>query len=154
MGQFSRCARASALTICVGFAAALSAHDVSAAAAKGKAKPAAAAAAPEDEAAQKQKSAAATHNAYEAGVKSYQSGKFEPAVQSFTAALRGGGLPATDMAHALYYRGLAYKKQSKPGLAISDLTSALWLKNGLSDSERASATSLPGPIRRSTAPSA
>ena len=85
--------------------------------------------------------AAAAHAAYDAGVKSYQAGKFEPAVQSFTAALRGGGLPSNDMAHALYYRGLSYKKQSKPGLAISDLTSALWLKNGLSDSERASATS-------------
>ena len=110
------------------------------AATKSKAKPAAAAAAPVDAAAQKQKDAAAAHNAYDAGVKSYQTSKLEPAVQSFTAALRGGGLAPTDMAHALYYRGLAYKKQSKPGLAISDLTSALWLKNGLSDSERASAT--------------
>ena len=110
------------------------------AATKSRAKPAAAAAAPVDAAAQKQKDAAAAHNAYDAGVKSYQTSKLEPAVQSFTAALRGGGLAPTDMAHALYYRGLAYKKQSKPGLAISDLTSALWLKNGLSDSERASAT--------------
>ena len=110
------------------------------AATKSRAKPATAAAAPVDAAAQKQKDAAAAHNAYDAGVKSYQTSKLEPAVQSFTAALRGGGLAPTDMAHALYYRGLAYKKQSKPGLAISDLTSALWLKNGLSDSERASAT--------------
>lgn len=112
----------------------------SASAAK-RAKPEApAAATPADPAAQQQNVAAAAHAAYEAGVKSYQGGKYEPAVQSFTAALRGGGLASTDMAHALYYRGLAYKRQSKPGLAISDLTSALWLKNGLGDSERASAT--------------
>lgn len=141
MGQFLRCARASALAVCAATMAMFGAPGIETASAKTKAKPAAAAAAPQDEAAQKQKDSAAAHASYDAGVKSYQGGKFEPAVQSFTAALRGGGLPASDMAHALYYRGLAYKKQSKPGLAISDLTSALWLKNGLSDSERASATS-------------
>jgi hypothetical protein len=44
------------------------------------------------------------------------------------------------MAKALYTRGIAYKKLSKPGLAISDLTSALWLKNGLIGKERETAT--------------
>jgi hypothetical protein len=44
------------------------------------------------------------------------------------------------MAKALYTRGIAYKKLNKPGLAISDLTSALWLKNGLIGSERETAT--------------
>ena len=73
-------------------------------------------------------------------MKSYQAGKLEPAVESLSAALRGGGLSSTDMARALFYRGVAYKKQSKPGLAISDLTSSLWLKNGLTDPERANAT--------------
>ena len=111
--------------------------------AAGKHKPQAApaaAAAPQDDTALKQKEAAAAHASYEAGVKSYQAGKYEPAVQSLTSALRGGGLSSTDMAHALFYRGVSFKKQSKPGLAISDLTSSLWLKNGLTDAERANAT--------------
>ncbi len=43
------------------------------------------------------------------------------------------------MAKALYYRGTAYRKQGKPAQAISDLTTAAWLKGGLSDSDRAQA---------------
>lgn len=109
-------------------------------AAKGAAKAAAPTTPAAAEAAQKQKETEAAKRAYEAGIKSYQAGKFEPAVQSLSAALRGGGLSSQDMARGLYYRGLAYKKQSKPGLAISDLTSALWLKNGLNDADRQSAT--------------
>ncbi len=109
-------------------------------AAKAAAKPAAPAAPGAAETAQRQKEAEAAKRAYEFGVKSYAAGKFEPAVQSLSAALRGGGLTSQDMARGLYYRGLAYKKQSKPGLAISDLTSALWLKNGLNDTDRQSAT--------------
>jgi hypothetical protein len=100
------------------------------------------AAQPQTEASQKQQAAAAAaaKNNYESGVKQYQAGKYGPAVDNLSAALRGGGLASGDMARALYIRGLAYKKQSKPGLAISDLTSALWLKNGLNDSDRANAT--------------
>ncbi len=48
-----------------------------------------------------------------------------------TAAISGGGLASQQMAQALYYRGLAYRKKGKPGLAIPDLTSAVWLKDGL-----------------------
>jgi tetratricopeptide (TPR) repeat protein len=95
---------------------------------------------PLDEAAQKQKDAAAARANYENGVKQYQSGKYQQASDDLSAALRVGGLPGPDMAKALYYRGLAYKKQSKPGLAISDLTSALWLKDGLNDADRKAAT--------------
>ena len=43
------------------------------------------------------------------------------------------------MAKALYLRGVAYRQQGKPAQAISDLTSALWLKGGLADSDRADA---------------
>ena len=39
----------------------------------------------------------------------------------------------------LYLRGIAYRQQSKPALAISDLTSALWLKGGLGETDRADA---------------
>src|SRR5438034_593017 len=55
------------------------------------------------------------------------------------AAIVAGVLSASEMAKALYTRGLAYKKENKPGQAISDLTSAIWLKNGLSDIEKKSA---------------
>ncbi len=75
----------------------------------------------------------------EAGVASLQAGKADAAVQQFTAALSGGSLPSNLLARAHYQRGLAYRKQSKPALAISDLTHALWLKNGLNDAERADA---------------
>ena len=88
-----------------------------------------------------QKASELAKRAYEAGAKSYSAGKYQPAVDALSAALRGGGLQSAEMARALYLRGLAYKKLSKPGLAISDLTSALWLKNGLSEADRKSATS-------------
>ena len=35
-----------------------------------------------------------------------------------------------------YMRGIAYRQQSKPAQAISDLTSALWLKGGLTAEDR------------------
>jgi hypothetical protein len=53
-----------------------------------------------------------------------------------TATLAGGNLPPAIMAKALLYRGVAYRQQNKPAQAIADLTSALWLKGGLSDSDR------------------
>ncbi len=74
----------------------------------------------------------------ETGIKSYEIGKLEPAVQQLTSAL-SAGLPSQQMARALYYRGLAFRKQAKPAQAISDLTSAIWLKGGLADAERANA---------------
>lgn len=83
--------------------------------------------------------AAAAKRAYEGGVKAYNAGRHQNAVDQFNVALRGGGLSSAEMAKGLYYRGVSYKKLNKPGLAISDLTSALWLKNGLSDQDRASA---------------
>lgn len=75
----------------------------------------------------------------DAGIASLQAGKADAAVEQFSAALSGGSLPSNLMARAHYQRGLAYRKQSKPALAISDLTHALWLKNGLTDTERADA---------------
>lgn len=75
----------------------------------------------------------------DAAVASLGSGKVDVAIQQLTAVLSGGGLPAAQMARALYYRGIAYRKQSKPAQAIADLTSALWLKNGLAAAERADA---------------
>jgi tetratricopeptide (TPR) repeat protein len=86
------------------------------------------------------KDPAAALAAYNSGVTSYQAGKFDPAIQAFNGAIQGGGLPSGTLAKALYYRGAAFQQQGKPGQAISDLTSALWLKGGLDDTERAAAS--------------
>jgi SPOR domain len=77
--------------------------------------------------------------AIEAAGKLLKSGKIEQAVQSLSATLAGGNLPPAVMAKALYVRGLGYREQKKPAQAISDLTSALWLKGGLGGDERADA---------------
>ena len=75
----------------------------------------------------------------EAAAKLLQSGKVDQAVQSLTATLSGGNLPPAVMAKALYVRGMGYRQQRKPAHALSDLTSALWLKGGLGGDERADA---------------
>ncbi len=75
----------------------------------------------------------------EASAKLLEAGKIDQAVSSLTSAISGGNLPPAIMARALYLRGSAYRKQSKAGLAISDLTSSLWLKGGLNDADRADA---------------
>ena len=72
----------------------------------------------------------------EAGIKALEAGKIDAAVASLTSALSASTLPSAQTARALYYRGLAYRRQSKPALAIADLTSALWLKGGLTDQQR------------------
>ena len=94
----------------------------------------------QDPASEKANASASARAAYDAGLKAFANGKYQPAVDQFSTAIKAGGLQSTEMAKALYTRGIAYRKLNKPGLAISDLTSALWLKNGLSDSERRQAT--------------
>lgn len=74
--------------------------------------------------------------AVDAAAKLLQSGKTEQAAQALTGTLAGGNLPPALMARALYMRGVAYRQQSKPAQAISDLTSALWLKGGLTAEDR------------------
>ena len=85
------------------------------------------------------KDPASAERSYAAGTKAYEAGNMNEAVQQLSAALANGGLPNPQMAKALYYRGTAYRKQGKPAQAISDLTTAVWLKGGLSDSDRAQA---------------
>jgi SPOR domain len=82
------------------------------------------------------KAAAATQRVLDAGVAAYQADKTDQAIRAFDAAIRAGGLTNQQMARALYYRGLSYRKKGKPGLAIPDLTSAVWLKDGLSAPEK------------------
>jgi SPOR domain len=92
-----------------------------------------------DEAKAVKKDPAVAQQQVDAGVASLQAGKADLAVQQLTAAIAGGGLPPALMARAQYHRGLAYRKQSKPALAISDLTQALWIKSGLNEADRADA---------------
>ena len=86
----------------------------------------------------KQKVAVLAQRALEAGIKLYESGKSDEAVKTLDVALHGG-LSSQQVARAFYYRGLANRKLGKPGLAISDLTSAVWLKDGLAGPEREAA---------------
>lgn len=62
------------------------------------------------------------------------------AEQQLSVALAGGGLPNAQMARALYLRGAANRRLGQPAQAISDLTTAVWLKGGLSDADKAKAT--------------
>jgi tetratricopeptide (TPR) repeat protein len=75
----------------------------------------------------------------DSGVALLKAGKAEQAIGTFSAVISGGNLPPSVMAKALHNRGLAYSQTKKPAQAISDLTSALWLKGGLADAERADA---------------
>jgi tetratricopeptide (TPR) repeat protein len=95
-----------------------------------------------DAAAEKDNKAADTATRMlDAGIAAYQAGNASQAIRAFNTVLRGGGLASPQIARALYYRGLSYRQKGKPGLAISDLTSAAWLKDGLSPTEKQEALS-------------
>ncbi len=83
--------------------------------------------------------ATAAQNEVEAGIAALGQGKNDAAVASLSTALSAGSLPPGQTARALYYRGVAYRRQAKPAQAISDLTNALWIKNGLTEEQRADA---------------
>jgi hypothetical protein len=127
--------RTCATALVLGLASATNLLSESAGAAGSRQAPAKAAA----EAKAPEKDAAASQRDLEAGIVALQSGKADQAVQQISAALSAGKLPPPQMARALYYRGLAYRKQGKPAQAIADLTSALWLKNGLDGTLKADA---------------
>ncbi len=75
----------------------------------------------------------------ETGIAALEAGKADLAVQELSSAITGGKISQSALARALYYRGMAYRKQGKPAQAIADLTSALWIKNGLDGEQRANA---------------
>src|SRR5206468_144137 len=77
--------------------------------------------------------------AIEVALKSLEAGKSEQAAETLTTVLNAGNLPPAIMAKALLYRGIAYRQLKKPAQAIADLTSALWLKGGLGEADRADA---------------
>jgi hypothetical protein len=101
--------------------------------------PEAAPEAPPKTGAKKRQDPADAQRAIEAALKQLQAGRSEPAVQALSAALAGGNLPPAILAKAFYVRGMAYRQQGKPAQAVSDLTSALWLKGGLGSDDRAGA---------------
>lgn len=80
--------------------------------------------------------------ALDAAEKALDGGKADQTAQQIQRLLAGGRLEPRAMARALYLRGAAFHKQGKHAQAIADLTSALWLKGGLFDSDRAAATAL------------
>jgi cell division septation protein DedD len=73
-----------------------------------------------------------------AGIRAYVTGDFKLAVPLLGVALQGS-LSSDQAARALFYRGLAYRKQGMPGRALSDLTRALQQADGLSAAERSDA---------------
>ena len=87
----------------------------------------------------KRQDPADAQRAVESAAKLLQSGKADQAEHTLSATLAAGSLPPAIMARALYLRGMAYREQKKPAQAISDLTSALWLKGGLTADDRADA---------------
>jgi cell division septation protein DedD len=87
----------------------------------------------------KKLSPAEAQAAVDAAERLLEAGKAEAAAQALTRTLAAGHLPPAVMAKALLYRGTAYRQQNMPAQAIADLTSALWLKGGLGDRERADA---------------
>ncbi|MES0403855.1 MAG: tetratricopeptide repeat protein, partial [Hyphomicrobium sp.] len=89
----------------------------------------------------KPKTAPPSEKLYNAGIKAYEAGKHADAIKHLGAAIRAGGLQKPQIAKALYYRGLAFRKKGKPGQAISDLTSAYWLNEGLTTAQRSDALS-------------
>jgi hypothetical protein len=79
---------------------------------------------------------AAAQGQVEDGVNALAQGRVDAAVASLTSALSASSLPQNQTARALYYRGVAYRRQAKPAQAISDLTNALWIKGGLTEEQR------------------
>jgi SPOR domain len=88
------------------------------------------------------KAVQATQRMLDTGVAAYEAGKLTEAFRAFDTAIHSGGLKSQQLAKALYYRGLTYRKRGKPSLAIPDLTSAIWLKDGLSATDRQEAMSV------------
>lgn len=87
----------------------------------------------------KKQDVAEAQKVIEGAGKLVEAGKSEQAVQSISNTLSAGNLPPGLMAKALMYRGMAYRQQQKTPQAIADLTGALWLKGGLSPTDRSAA---------------
>ncbi len=76
---------------------------------------------------------------YDAGVQLLRTAQPEAASEKFSKVIAGSNVPAPLMAKTLLQRGIAYRQEGKPGQAVADLTSAMFLRNGLSEPEKADA---------------
>ena len=81
--------------------------------------------------------AAEAAKAFAAGTKAFESGKTDAAVAALSTAITMGGLNNPNLAKAMFYRGVAYRKQKMPAAALSDLNAAVWLRDGLSATDKA-----------------
>jgi hypothetical protein len=86
-----------------------------------------------------QDAAADTDRVLDTAAKSLAEGNADAATTALDSILSGGGLSNKHMARALYLRGVAHHKKARLAQAIADLTSAVWLKDGLSDQDRTAA---------------
>ncbi len=89
-----------------------------------------------------------TDRALDSAAKAVDAGNADAAMSALDGILGGGGLSNPHMARALYLRGLAHRKKNRPAQAIADLTSAIWLKDGLNEKDRAAALSARGEATR------
>jgi hypothetical protein len=80
-----------------------------------------------------------TDRLLDTAAKAIAEGNADAAMSTLDGVLSGGGLANKHMARALYLRGVAHRKKARPAQAIADLTSAVWLKDGLSDADRTAA---------------
>ena len=89
--------------------------------------------------AKKQRDPADIEKALASAQKSLSAGKADVAAKQMDSLINAGGLDPRSVARALALRGHANRKLGKPAQAIADLQSALYVKNGLSETERTSA---------------
>jgi hypothetical protein len=71
------------------------------------------------------------------GTKAFENGRTDAAVAALTTAIMSGSLKNPELAKAYFYRGVAQRTQKKPGAALSDLNAAVWLRDGLSATDKA-----------------
>jgi hypothetical protein len=89
-----------------------------------------------------------TDRALDGAAKALDSGNADAAMSALDGVLSGGGLSNKHMARALYLRGLAHRRKGRPAQAIADLTSAVWLKDGLSEGDRNAALAARSEVSR------
>jgi cell division septation protein DedD len=89
-----------------------------------------------------------TDRALDGAGKALDAGNADAAMSALDGILSGGGLSNAHMARALYLRGLAHRKKGRPAQAIADLTSAIWLKDGLNEKDRTAALSARSEVTR------
>jgi hypothetical protein len=89
-----------------------------------------------------------TDRVLDGAAKSLDAGDADAAMTALDGALAGGGLSNNHMARALYLRGLAHRRKGRPAQAMADLTSAIWLKDGLNEKDRNAALSARNEVAR------